>query len=67
MTKGTESGDFKMLNESIESVIARCRDRIDKSLDCSVGDIIRLIDEIEKTKNKKHRVQTAWEGFGTGD
>lgn len=56
------------MSEPIEKVIERCRSRIELSLDCNVGDIIRLIDEIEKQQQKKivasHPV---WHGMGTGD
>ena len=54
--------------EPIEHVIERCRDRIDRSLDCNSGDIIRLIEELEKLKQKKIDISyPAWYGMGTGD
>jgi len=64
-----ESGDIKMSNEKIENVIQRCRDRIDRSLDCNVGDVVRLIEEIEKNKQHAQRQQSypIWHGFGSGD
>lgn len=67
--KDMVSGDIKMSNEKIENVIQRCRDRIDRSLDCNVGDIIRLIEEIEKSKQQVQRQQSypIWHGFGSGD
>jgi len=57
-----------MSNELIENVIERCRFRIERSLDVNVGDVLRLIEEIEKTRNNNNvRLRTPWEGLGTGD
>jgi len=53
--------------EPIERVIERCRDRIDRSLDCNVGDIARLIDEIERAKKSKQQQFPPWYGMGSGD
>ena len=54
--------------EPIEKVIERCRARMDLSLDCNVVDIIRLIEEIEKQKQKKVNIaHPVWHGMGTGD
>jgi len=44
--KDKESGDALML-EPIEKVIQRCRDRIDRSFDCNIADIVRILDELE--------------------
>jgi hypothetical protein len=52
--------------EPIEKVVERCRDRIDRALDCSVADIIRLIEEIEKKQQVKLQLPP-WAGLGTGD
>jgi len=58
-----------MSNEPIKNVIQRCRDRIDRSLDCNVGDIIRLIEEVESTqyKNKNTASHPIWHRYGSGD
>ena len=53
--------------ETIEKVIERCKFRIEKSLDVNVGDVIRLIEEIEKYKAPKIVKQPVWHGYGTGD
>jgi hypothetical protein len=53
--------------EPIEKVVERCRDRIDRSLDCNVADIIRLIEAIEKQKQEHRLVLPLWAGLGTGD
>ena len=54
--------------EPIEKVIERCRSRIELSLDCNVGDIIRLVEEIEKQQQQKTvTAYPAWYGMGTGD
>jgi len=60
-----ESGG-ECLMEPIEKVIERCRDRIDRALDCNIADIIRLIEEIEKKQRLKVQ-QPPWAGLGTGD
>ena len=55
--------------EPIENVIERCRYRIDRSLDCNVGDIIRLIDEVERSRQRlraQHQLPS-WHGMGSGD
>jgi hypothetical protein len=55
--------------EPIENVIERCRFRIDRSLDCNVGDIIRLIDEVERSRQRprtQHQLPS-WYGMGSGD
>ena len=55
--------------EPIENVIERCRYRIDRSLDCNVGDIIRLIDEVERSRQRprtQHQLPS-WRGMGSGD
>lgn len=58
-----------MLLEPIEIIIERCRDRINRSLDCNVGDITRLIEEIEKSKMQKNVTLALpiWHGYGSGD
>ena len=58
-----------MSKESIEEVIERCRFRIDRSLDCNVADVIRLIEEAESTryKNKNTASYPIWHGCGSGD
>ena len=57
-----------MSKEPIEVVIERCRHRIDMSLDCNVGDINRLIEEIETLKQRKADISyPVWYGIGTGD
>jgi len=55
--------------EPIENVIERCRFRIDRSLDCNVGDIIRLIDEVERSRQRPRtqRQLPSWYGMGSGD
>ena len=60
-----ESGG-ECLMEPIEKVIERCRDRIDRSLDCNAADVLRLIEEIEKKARVKLK-QPPWAGLGTGD
>jgi hypothetical protein len=52
--------------ETIEKVIERCRYRIERSLDCNVADVLRLIEEIEKKAQVKLQ-QPPWAGLGTGD
>lgn len=55
--------------EPIEVVIERCRYRIDRSLDCNVGDIIRLIDEVEGSRQRPQAQPQLppWHGVGSGD
>lgn len=53
--------------EPIEHVIERCRYRIDRSLDCNVGDIIRLIDEVERGRQRSQAQLPPWYGIGNGD
>jgi len=65
--KVMENGGIKMSNELIEKVIERCRFRIERSLDANVGDVLRLIEEIEKVRHKNDRLRAPWEGLGTGD
>lgn len=67
--RGTENGGIKMSKEPIEDVIARCRFRIDRALDCNVADVIRLIEETESTqhKNKNTASYPVWHGCGSGD
>ena len=57
------------MQEPIEKVIERCRDRIDRSLDCNIADVIQLIEALEKHKQKQERRQVLplWAGLGTGD
>lgn len=55
------------LMEPIEKVIERCRDRIDRSLDCNVADVLRLIEVVEMQKQEKRQVLPLWAGLGTGD
>ena len=55
------------LMEPIEKVIERCRDRIDRSLDCNVADVLRLIEVVEMQKQEKRQVLPLWSGLGTGD
>jgi len=55
------------LVEPIEKVIERCRDRIDRSLDCNVADVLRLIEAVENQKQEKRQVLPLWAGLGTGD
>lgn len=52
--------------EPIEKVIERCRYRIERSLDCNIADIIRLIEEVEKRKTEKTQLPP-WAGLGSGD
>jgi hypothetical protein len=52
--------------ETIEKVIERCRFRIERSLDCNVADVLRLIEEIEKKQQVKLQLPP-WAGLGTGD
>jgi len=33
--------------EPIKSVILRCRNRLDRALDCNIADINRILDELE--------------------
>jgi hypothetical protein len=61
-----ESGG-ECLMEPIEKVIERCRDRIDRSLDCNVADVLRLIEVVEMQKQEKRQVLPLWAGLGTGD
>lgn len=56
-----------MVKEPIENVIERCRKRMDMSLNCNPGDVIRLIEEIETTKKSKDIKVPIWYGIGTGD
>jgi len=56
--------------EPIDKVIERCRHRIDHSLDVNVGDIIRLIEEIERHAHEHKKMTLAvplWSGLGNGD
>jgi hypothetical protein len=54
--------------EPIENVIERCKYRIERSLDCNISDVIRLIEEVEKHQQKKSVITYhAWQGLGTGD
>lgn len=62
-----ESGGIKMSQEPIERVIERCRFRIDHALDMNVGDVIRLIEEVEKSRPMTEKLRAPWEGLGTGD
>jgi len=55
------------MKEPIEKVIERCRDRIDRSLDCNVADIIQLIEAVENQKQEQRRFLPLWAGLGTGD
>jgi hypothetical protein len=55
------------MKEPIEKVIERCRDRIDRSLDCNVADIIQLIEAVENQKQEQRRILPLWAGLGTGD
>lgn len=67
--KDMENGGIKMSKEPIKDVIARCRFRIDRALDCNVSDVIRLIEESEATqyKNKNTASYPVWHGYGSGD
>lgn len=56
-----------MSQEPIERVIERCRFRIDHALDMNVGDVIRLIEEVEKSRPMTEKLRAPWEGLGTGD
>ena len=56
--------------EPIDKVVERCRHRIDHSLDVNVGDIIRLIEEIERHAHEHKKMTLAvplWSGLGNGD
>ena len=64
--KDRECGGGSM-KEPIEKVIERCRDRIDRSLDCNVADIIQLIEAVENQKQEQRRFLPLWAGLGTGD
>ena len=66
MMQDMESGGGQLM-EPIEKVVERCRDRIDRSLDCNVADIIRLIESVEKQKQAQRLVTPLWAGLGTGD
>ena len=63
------NGGIKMSKEPIENVIERCRFRIDRSLDCNIADVIRLIEEVESMqyKNKNIASYPVWHGYGSGD
>lgn len=67
--KDMVNGDIKMSKELIENVIERCRFRIDRSLNCNVADIIRLIEEVESMQHKKKDTASypVWHGYGSGD
>ena len=68
--KDTANGERLML-ESIDKVIERCRYRIDRSLDVNISDVIRLIEEVEKNeanrKNLNSPAYALWHGLGSGD
>ncbi len=56
-----------MTQESIEVVIERCRERINMSLNCNAGDILRLCNEVERLRERNNPQQPPWHGFGSGD
>jgi hypothetical protein len=55
------------MQEPIEKVIERCRERINLSLDCSIGDILRICDELEKLRSQSMQPLPPWHGMGSGD
>jgi hypothetical protein len=67
--KDTEHGGrlISSADEPIERVIERCRFRIDRSLDCNVGDIMRLMEEVERLRKPQPPLRPAWDGLGSGD
>lgn len=56
------------MNESIEKVIERCEYRMERSLDCNVSDIRRLIEEVRRQTVKPNQAALPlWHGLGNGD
>ena len=61
------AGGLKTL-EPIDRVLERCRFRIDRSLDVNIADVMRLIEEIERTKRESRKLDLPmWHGLGNGD
>jgi hypothetical protein len=55
------------MQERIEDVIERCRERIALSLDCRIEDILRLCDEVERQQPSRVTQNPPWHGLGSGD
>lgn len=56
------------MTEPIEKVIERCEYRIDRALDCNVGDILRLIAEVQRLTPQARKPDVPlWYGLGNGD
>ena len=54
--------------EPIEKVIERCEYRLERALDCNVGDISRLITELKRSTPKNScPTVPLWHGLGNGD
>ena len=56
------------MNESIHKVIERCEWRMERSLDCHIDDVRRLISEVRRlTPQPAAPDVPLWHGKGSGD
>lgn len=56
------------MSEPIDRVIERCEYRMERSLDCNISDIRRLIEEVRLLTPKPQQPELPlWHGLGNGD